>query len=390
MSAAPRPLLFELVPPLARTVPFVALGAYPTPLEPAAALGGEVFIKREDLSSPLYGGNKIRTLEVLFAEALRKGARRIWSTGAFGSNHAVAGAVHAPRAGLLGAALLFPQPASWTAAANFAAVASVAHEIRPLRSMLSFPLGMLGLRWAQYEGRRDAVMAPGGATPLGAIGHVGAALELATQLRGLGVWPRHLVVPIGSTCTTAGLLVGLQIAAALGLWPQSAPLPRLHAIRVTPWPVTARFRVLSLARRTHALFVGSGGPEVPEVSRRMAAMLEIDGSAIGRGYGFATPAARQAIERFATASLVPLDTTYAGKAGAALLRHLAGLEGPVVFWSTKSSAPLPALSAERLSALPRHARRWLSRAFAREPVGAPSYLELEGRAERLLPGQGPP
>lgn len=52
--------------------------------------GAPFFIKRDDVSSPIYGGNKVRTLEALFGRARAAGVRRIYSTGAFGSNHALA------------------------------------------------------------------------------------------------------------------------------------------------------------------------------------------------------------------------------------------------------------------------------------------------------------
>src|SRR2546429_5645306 len=52
-----------------------SLGQWPTPLEPvppalARALGLEaLWVKREDRSSPRYGGNKVRGLEFLLAGA---------------------------------------------------------------------------------------------------------------------------------------------------------------------------------------------------------------------------------------------------------------------------------------------------------------------------------
>src|SRR5690554_7313127 len=84
--------------PLLRTFPqldpslFISLADLPTPLEriPQLERGAPRYIKREDRTSAIYGGNKIRTLEGLFAQALASGAERIWSMGAYGSNHAVA------------------------------------------------------------------------------------------------------------------------------------------------------------------------------------------------------------------------------------------------------------------------------------------------------------
>ena len=82
MSAASRPL-FDIWPALERDLGFLALGDFPTPIERldriafgAAGLAGETYVKRDDLSSPVYGGNKVRTLEALLGQARREGKNR--------------------------------------------------------------------------------------------------------------------------------------------------------------------------------------------------------------------------------------------------------------------------------------------------------------------------
>jgi D-cysteine desulfhydrase len=64
----------------------------PTPLQPltrlSEALGGpELFIKRDDLLGFAAGGNKIRKLEFVVADALQKGADYLITCGAVQSNH---------------------------------------------------------------------------------------------------------------------------------------------------------------------------------------------------------------------------------------------------------------------------------------------------------------
>src|SRR5581483_6446701 len=97
------------------------------PVEPLASLaralgGGELWQKRDDRTSPIYGGNKVRTLEPLFGDALASGATRVYATGAYGSNHAAAMMMHAPRVGLATGVILYPQPASASARDNLALV----------------------------------------------------------------------------------------------------------------------------------------------------------------------------------------------------------------------------------------------------------------------------
>ena len=57
-------------------------------------------IKRDDLTSPVYGGNKVRKLDYLLADALARGCDTVVTFGAAGSNHALATAVFAQRLGL--------------------------------------------------------------------------------------------------------------------------------------------------------------------------------------------------------------------------------------------------------------------------------------------------
>ncbi|KAB2911293.1 MAG: pyridoxal-phosphate dependent enzyme, partial [Kofleriaceae bacterium] len=78
--------LFRALPQVGRQVPWVRLGAWPTPVA-RLDLDGDVWCKREDLTSPVYGGNKVRTLEAMFGRARAAGATRMWATGAYGSNH---------------------------------------------------------------------------------------------------------------------------------------------------------------------------------------------------------------------------------------------------------------------------------------------------------------
>jgi D-cysteine desulfhydrase len=315
-------------------VPWVPIGHWPTPLTQITLDGRPVWVKHEGDSHPVYGGNKVRTLEVWFGHAQALRARRIWAIGAYGSNHAIATVLHAPRAGLEAAAMLFPQPGSEWAVENCHALVASGCELLRLRSVLGVPFAA----WRVARRERDAVvMPPGGATPIGTLGAVAAAFELADQIAArLAPPPQRIVLAVGSTCTTAGLLAGLHLARAIGVW--QWPLPIVHGVRVTPWPVTSRVRTAQLARRTLVRIEQLGGPRVAVGLRELAGWLVIDGREIGPGYGHSTPrcdAAMQAIRG------PRLDGVYSGKAAAALVRlHRAGA-GPLMFWASKSTAVLP-------------------------------------------------
>jgi D-cysteine desulfhydrase len=349
-----------ILPAVSRQVPRVPLGEWPTPIEPLTVEGleGLHFVKREDKSAAAYGGNKVRCLEPVFGAAKADGIERVWATGAYGSNQAVAIATHAHVAGLTTGAVLFPQPATETAQANLGALATTSCALRMTRSILTFPTALLSVA-RQCRGGTERIIAPGAATPLGALGHVGAALEVALDVdRGVLPPPAHVVLPVGSTCTSAGLLVGFAVAASLGLG-FSGGRPWVHAVRISPWPVTARFRILGLALRTAAMLRDLGGPDVVDLLRR-SARLVTTGGLTGGGYGCPTPAGLAAKARFAEVGAPRLDTTYSAKAGAYLLSGFQ-VEGPVLFWSTKSSAPLAVPTEADIAGLPDRGQRWLSR-----------------------------
>jgi hypothetical protein len=196
--------------------------------------------------------------------------------------------------------------------------------------------------------------------------------------------PGEVVIALGSTCSTAGLLVGLRLAERLGIgWPRPAAraagglgpsqrgAPLLVAVRVTPWPVTSRLRILNLARRVCLWLAALTRSPHLELSRaELASGLFVDGSQLGAGYGKPTAAGLAAIQQLSPFSAA-LDTTYSAKSAAAVLAR--SRQRPLVrlFWSTKSGAPLPEVSAERLALAPARMLQWLERGAA-----------TSGRAER--------
>jgi 1-aminocyclopropane-1-carboxylate deaminase/D-cysteine desulfhydrase-like pyridoxal-dependent ACC family enzyme len=350
--------LLRALPALAAQVPWVRLGDWPTPVVRLA--DRPWWVKREDLTSTVYGGNKVRTLEVALGQARAAGADEVWATGAYGSNHALATAAHAPAAGLAMGGLLFPQPASEPAMTNLDAL--LAHDPRVvlLSSVIELPFAMAWLR--RRRGARAWVMPPGAATPMGALGAASAAFELALQhAAGRLPWPRRVVLPVGSGCTTAGLLAGFHLAHALDRAP--AP-PRIVAVRVTPWPITSRLRLARLAHATAATVDRLRGADSRIGLGALYAGLEVDGRFLGRGYGHATAAGSAARARMAALGGPALDDVYAAKAAARLFAGAPdGTRGaePTLFWATKSSAPLPRATPAQLDGAPPALRRWLGR-----------------------------
>jgi D-cysteine desulfhydrase len=392
-----RVALFRWLPRLAARVPWVELGDWPTPLDAIEIDGRTIWVKREGESSRRYGGNKVRTLEAWLGHLRASGAQRIWAMGAYGSNHVIATVLHARALGLEAGAIVFPQPASEWAIENAAALIGTGCPIIRLRTVIEVPFAGLAVAAGDWSvaalrrnlgddiaswsgatlgrllgidlGTRSIVMPPGGATPLGTLGALSAAFELAEQIAARAAPPpRRIVLPIGSTCTTAGLVAGFALAHAIGAW--RWPVPVVHGVRVTPWPVTSRTLIVRLAKRTLARIASLGGPTISLPDPQ----LVVDGRELGGGYGVVTPRGEAAMRVLAprrasangsahatpeTGEAPRLDGVYSAKAAAALLRlHRQGI-GPLVFWATKSSVLLPAPQRSALDAAPAALVRWL-------------------------------
>ncbi len=322
--------------------------------------GLELLVKREDLSADGYGGNKVRPLEMVFGAMEHQGIGELWATGAYGSNHALAAVIHARRLGLQSGAVLWPQPWSATAQDNLVVTASLADRLEFVGSVAHMVPKALWVR----RTRKAWVMPPGAATPLGALGHAGAALELAYQLKERGAEIDTIVLPVGSTCTTVGLLVGTALAHAIGVLPK---MPTIVAVRVTPWPVTDANRIAWMAVRTAGMlrqrFLMAGLDAQPmggsgQIAKDFIAFrrrIEVVGDELGPGYGVPTVGAWRALSDFLHCG-IRLDTTYSAKAASHLFKRRAER---VVFWSTKSNVPLPPIDPERLAGLPGAVQSWL-------------------------------
>lgn len=337
--------LFDWFPQLHGRIPWVSLGELPTPVEEAtrvltvAGLPGELWLKRDDLSSPVCGGNKLRLLEHLLGEALERGAQRVYSTGAVGSNFALATALHAPRVGLEAGALCFPQPLT--------SEGEHVHRVVTARASVVEVSHWSLVPWAaervrRAPGRRVQILSQVALSAENLLGYLSAGLELAAQIAAKDCpAPRFVVLPIGSAATSAGILAGLSLARKLG---RLAAVPTLCPVRIAAWPLSRRGRVLALAQRALAGLARLLGDASVDLGKTELLPMSLVTDQLGRGYPHGTAPGHRAIATFRQAGYPILDETYSAKAAAHALSGDATASGPVLFWCTKSSAPLPRLS----------------------------------------------
>jgi D-cysteine desulfhydrase len=315
--------LEALLPRLAGIAPRLVLADLPTPVTLLSDLGRELgladlLVKRDDATSRLYGGTKVRGLEFFFGQAMARAKSSVVTVGSQGSNHAVATSVFAREVGLTARLVLFPHPDREHAQANLSRLRALQADVRA-PGWLGFPFAVIKGRRQRVAGTRPLWIAPGGSTGLGVLGAVEGALEVVESVRnGTIRMPEDVVVGAGSCGTAAGLVLGFALA--------KAPV-RVVAVRVAPRLVASRRRIINLVWQAHAILRSAGlgaGIEPGEVAF-------ID-SEVGAGYGRPTPAAAEAVKVIGKAG-IRAETTYTGKAWAHLLRG--GFPGRrVLFWNT--------------------------------------------------------
>ncbi|GIW72871.1 MAG: hypothetical protein KatS3mg102_2413 [Planctomycetota bacterium] len=318
-GGAARPRLFAHLPGLRQRLPWIALAeGVPSPVEPLAALGRywglpQLYVKRDDRTSLLYGGNKVRKLEWLLAQARARGHRSVLTFGAWGSHHALATAIFAGRLGLGCYLVLCPQPLTAHVATNLQAALGAGARLVAVPHLAWMPLGAVWARWRAWRDGQGLPFAipPGGSSPVGALGYVECGLEIAAQVAaGEAPAPDYLYVAAGTCGTLAGLAYGLALGAA-----QAPALARTQVVgvRVVPRPVTSVAAVRRLLRRLGALLRDAGAGQLPA-----PCPVEVFGGALGRGYGQPTPQGREAAELARQLHGLVLDPTYTAKCMAGL------------------------------------------------------------------------
>ncbi len=298
----------------------------------------QLFIKRDDLTASPYGGNKVRKLEFLLADAQDRGARRVVTFGYAGSNHALATALYSPRAGLHTTSILLPQPNAHYVRRNLLAAHAAGAKLvaRSRVSTIALTVAAIEAMTRLTGAPRPYIIPAGGSSPIGVMGYVNAAFELADQIvAGSLPRPDRIYLSLGSMGTTAGLAIGFALAG----------LPiEIHAIRVVDTRFGSREKLDQLVKRTYA-FMKSRGMDFPDIDP--LARIVIRDEFFGNRYGEFTASGVDAVLFARDTADIRLDGTYSGKAFAALLADAksGALRGKnILFWNTHNSHDVDTLA----------------------------------------------
>jgi D-cysteine desulfhydrase family pyridoxal phosphate-dependent enzyme len=302
------------------SLPRVSLACLPTPVQEmprlSRLLGRRLWVKRDDLTGLALGGNKTRKLEFLCADALRRGADTLITTGAPQSNHCRQTAAAAARLGLRCILVLTGPPQS-ADTGNLLLDSLVGAELewadgRPRDSALQEVFAR-----EHSAGRNPYLIPYGGSNPLGAAAYALAVRELMDQ----GVRPDWILFASSSGGTQAGLILGARRFGFSG---------RIQGISVDWQAGPLREKIRALAEETARTL---GEDELPPGEH-----IRIDDRFLGAGYGKVSGLEREAIALFARQEGLLLDPVYTARAAGGMVEMIHRDEirasESVLFWHT--------------------------------------------------------
>ncbi len=329
-------------------VPRIRLANLPTPIvelpKLSRALGGpSIYVKRDDLTSLVLGGNKVRKLEFLIADAMNQGCDTIITAGRSQSNHACMAAAAALQSGIHPVLLLFDDHPAMDVG-NLLIDRLLGAECRFFLGREYGNVEMMIQKVAdelRSEGKQPYIIPIGGASPIGCLGYIFGAREIKEQLISRGIHPDVIV----HASSTGGTLAGLEIGRRL--FELDVPITTMSVYRSAD--ELAR-RVIQEAEET-ITYLNS------DLSLRQSD-LSIYDQYIGPGYGIVTEEVVNTIQLFARTEGIILDPVYSAKAAWGLVDLIAqGIfksNQTVLFIHTGGIPGLFAKSSELVQIISRH------------------------------------
>ncbi|KOS16758.1 putative 1-aminocyclopropane-1-carboxylate deaminase [Escovopsis weberi] len=285
----------------------------------SASLGGKVnvYAKREDCNSGLaFGGNKIRKLEYLAADALAQRADTLVSIGGVQSNHTRAVTAVAAKLGLKAATVqehwVDWHDAGYERVGNIQLSRLMGGDVRldPSTFGIGHKATLAGLK-AEIESRGGKpYYIPAGASdhPLGGLGFARWALEVEAQEREMGIFFDTVIVCAVTGSTMAGMIAGFKLAQERN----GSPTRAVIGIDASGKPQETFDQVLRIAKNTAAK-IGLSEEDVT------ADDVLLDANYNAKVYGIPDEATIEAIRFGASTEAFITDPVYEGKALAGMM-----------------------------------------------------------------------
>ncbi len=282
----------------------VSLAQLPTPIIKLEKFskyveGPQIYLKRDDYTGLALTGNKVRKLEFIMSEALAHESDYVITCGSSQSNHARTTAVAAAKLGLrcylvlrnnMGAALegnlflasLFGAEIQYITPAEYMKVDEIMYGIA---------------NDLKEKGHKPYVIPEGGSNALGSWGYIKASLEIVNQLKMMQLKMNHIVVPVGSGGTYAGLLLGKFL--------YDIPY-RIHGFNICDNESSFVNRISDIVKKSQRQFNLKTNITNKDIHI-------IDGY-VGKGYGLSSQDELDLIKKMARLEGIILDPVYTAKA----------------------------------------------------------------------------
>lgn len=282
----------------------IKLAMLPTPVEewrriPLVSDEYNIFIKRDDLTGFGLSGNKVRKLEFLAYDAIKKGCDTLITCGGVQSNHARATAIIAAQLGLKSHLVLFKEEApkldgnlfldkmtdakiKYISADEYKYIDEIMEKLKE------------GLK---RKGQNGYIIPEGGSNALGIWGYIKACLEVKSQIDSLGLRIDKIITAVSSGGTYSGLYIGKKLLN----WKVE-----IIGFNIRETSKVATQRIKSLVQSHKENFKQKFSFKEDEIK-------VIDGY-VGEGYGKSRKIELDLIKSVAKNTGIILDPVYTGKA----------------------------------------------------------------------------
>lgn len=304
-----------------KDIPRYKLANLPTPVEYLKQLsdklnGPRIYLKRDDETGLAFGGNKVRKLEFIIADALQKKADVMITSGGIQTNHGRLTAAAAVKAGIK-PVLIITNETPETYEGNVLLdklLGAEIHFVYPDDKHLTHQekhskARILGeekveeiKRKYESEGKNVYIVPRGGRSIPGTLGYCLASLEIYQQMVESKNHMDYIVTSVGSSSTIGGLVIGKKLFNID---------TKIIGISVSRPASEIKKLVLEQAEK----FIHHYNLDI-EVSEED--MIVFD-SYIGEGYAVPTEKGLQAIQTLSETESVFLDHIYTGKGMSGLI-----------------------------------------------------------------------